>query len=76
MKSKQKREEMVDILQHIHKYVPTFPHGKYYGNPVFFARDQLTQERAGGAQDAKLQSDQEAQKLWGSSQSLLTGIHL
>ena len=54
MKCEQRGEEMVDILQHIHKYVPKQPTGEYY--PIFFGGDQLTRERAGGAQDAKLQS--------------------
>ena len=63
MKSEQRGEEMVDILQHTHQYVPKFACGKYY--PVFFDGDQLTRERAGGAQDAKLQSDEEARKLRG-----------
>ncbi len=63
MKSEQSSEEMVDILQHIHQYVPKFASGNYY--PVFFDGDQLTRERAGGAQDAKLQSDKEDRKLRG-----------
>lgn len=53
----------MDILQHIHQYVPTFDSGKQY--PVFFYGDQLTRERASGAQDAKLQSDEESRKLRG-----------
>ena len=63
MKSEQRGEEMVDILQHIHQYVPRSASGEYY--PIFFDGDQLTRERASGAQDTKLQSDKEAQKLRG-----------
>ena len=54
MKSEQRGEEMVDILQHIHQYAPMFVSGQYY--PIFFDGDQMTRERASGAQDAKLQS--------------------
>ena len=63
MKSEQSGEDMVDILEHIHQYVPRSPSGDYY--PVFFDGDQVTRERASGAQDAKLQSDEEARKLRG-----------
>ena len=54
---------MVDILEHVHQYVPKFATGEYY--PLFFDGDQLTRERACGAQDAKLQSDEEGRKLGG-----------
>jgi len=63
MKSEQSGEDMVDILQHIHQYVPRLASRKYY--PIFFDGDQLTRERASGAQDAKLQSDEDAHKLRG-----------
>ena len=63
MKSEQKGEDMVDIMEHAQQYVATFPDGRYY--PACFAGNQLTRERASGAQDAKMQSDQEAQKLRG-----------
>ena len=61
MKSEQRGEEMVDLLQHIHQYVPMFEPGQYY--PIFFDGDEMTRERASGAQDAKLQSDEEGKKL-------------
>ena len=62
MKSEQCGEDMVDILQHVHKYVPRFGSGYY---PIFFDGDQLTRERVVGAQDAKLQSDEELCRLRG-----------
>lgn len=54
---------MVDILQHIHQYVPRSAAGEYY--PIFFDGDQVMRERASGAQDAKLQADEEVRKLKG-----------
>lgn len=63
MKSEQRSEDMVDILQHVHQYIPKQPTGEYY--PLFFGGDQLTKERAGGAQDAKLQSEKESGRLRG-----------
>ena len=56
MKSEQCREEMVDILDYVHKYVPRFRTGYHQ---VFFDGDQVTRERVTGAQDAKLLSDEE-----------------
>ena len=63
MKSEQKGEDMIDILTHIHKYVPRDQRGKCM--PVFFGGDQLTRERATGAQDAKLQSEDQVHRLQG-----------
>ena len=62
MKSEQRGEDMVDIVQHIHQYIPKLVFGQYY--PIFFTGDQLTRERASAAQDAKLQSE-EGHKLKG-----------
>ena len=62
MKSEQKGEDMVDILAHVHKYIPRFRNGYY---PVFFDGDQVTRERITGAQDAKLQPDEELRRLRG-----------
>lgn len=62
-KSEQRGEDMVDILQHIHQYVPRLASGEHY--PTFFDGDQVTRERASGAQDTKLQADEEAQNLKG-----------
>ena len=53
-KSEQVGDDMIDIMTHIHKYVPQNTDGKFI--PVFFGGDQLTRERAGGAQDARLQA--------------------
>lgn len=36
-KSEQRGEDMVEILQHIHQYVPRFASGEYY--PTFFDGD-------------------------------------
>ena len=63
MRCEQEEEEIVDILEHIHQYVPKLDNGQYY--PLFFEGDQVTRERASGAQDAKLQSDEEGKKLLG-----------
>ena len=54
MKSKNKTEDMVDIIQHIQQYTPVSSSGKVA--PIFFG-DQLPRERAYLAQSyAKAQS--------------------
>ena len=63
MKREQSGEDMVDIMAHLHKYVPKNAAGKFY--PIIFGGDQLTKERATGAQDAKLQSTEQHEKLKG-----------
>lgn len=63
MKREQTGEDMVDIMMHLHKYVPTKAAGEFY--PIFFGGDQITKERATCAQDAKLQSTEQHQKLRG-----------
>lgn len=63
LKSEQRSEDMVDILYHIHQYIPKLKSGMYY--PIFFCGDQMTRERATGAQDAKLQSDNDKSRLRG-----------
>ena len=54
---------MIDIMTHIHKYVPKTPTGELI--PIFFGGDQLTRERASGAQDARLQASDPAGRLQG-----------
>ena len=58
MKSEQCGEDMIDITS-----TNMLPSGQYY--PIFFDGDQLTRERASGAQDANLQSVEEQRKMWG-----------
>ena len=62
-KSEQKTEDMVDILEHVQKYVPVTANGVVH--PLLFGGDQLTRERADGAKDAKLQSSSTMKKLRG-----------
>lgn len=54
VKSENKTEDMVDIIQHIQQYTPVSSEGKVA--PIFFGGDQLTRERAYHAQEAKAQS--------------------
>lgn len=54
---------MVDILSYVHKYVPSKKNGDML--PVFFGGDQLTRERASGAQDAQLQASDRLGRLQG-----------
>lgn len=63
MKKEQCGEFMVDIMTYLHKYVPRKSSKTFY--PIFFGGDQLTKERAIGAQEAKLQSCDEQGKLKG-----------
>ena len=64
MKREQCGEDMVDIMSYLQKYVPRkSTSGDLY--PIFFGGDQLTKERAVGAQDAKLQSKDSQRKLKG-----------
>ena len=62
-KCEQSGDDMIDILTHIHKYVPTKENGDFI--PIFFGGDQLTRERAGGAQDARLQASTREGRLQG-----------
>ena len=62
-KSEQVGDDMIDIMTHIHKYVPQSTNGKFI--PVFFGGDQLTRERAGGAMDARLQASDPLGRLEG-----------
>ena len=59
-KSEQVGDNMID---NIHKYIPQNTDGKFI--PVFFGGDQLTRERAGGAQDARLQASDPLGRLEG-----------
>ena len=54
---------MIDIMTHIHKYVPQRRNGEFV--PIFFGGDQLTRERAGGALDARLQGSNPLSRLEG-----------
>ena len=64
MKREQCGEDMVDIMSHLQKYVPKkSATGDLY--PTFFGGDQLTKERAVGAQDSKLQSKDSQKNLKG-----------
>ena len=63
MKSEQKTEDMVDILEYAQKYAPVTASGTIH--PLLFGGDQLTRERADGAKDAKLQSSTPMKKLRG-----------
>ena len=62
-KSEQVGDDMIDIMTHIHKYVPQNTDGKFI--PVFFGGGQLTRERAGGALDAQLQASDPLRRLEG-----------
>ena len=54
--------DMIDILEHAQKYVPTV--GETV-KPILFGGDQVTRERATHAQDAKAQSSGSQKKLKG-----------
>lgn len=54
MKSENKAEDMVDIIQYVQQYIPVSNKRKVA--PIFFRGDQLTRERAYHAQEAKAQS--------------------
>ena len=54
---------MIDILMHIHKYVPQKSDGNLA--QIFLGRDQLTRERAGSAVDAQLQASTPSDQLRG-----------
>lgn len=62
-KSEQVGDDMIDIMTHIHKYVPKKANGTF--SPIFFGGDQLTRERAGGALDARLQASDPLRRLEG-----------
>ena len=54
---------MVDILHHIHQYVPQLESGDFV--PILFGGDMLTRERSDHACDAKLQSSTPLARLQG-----------
>lgn len=62
-KSEQETEGMVDIMDHIQRYMPVTSSGNIH--PLLFGGDQLTRERAYNAKDAKLQSADPLKKLQG-----------
>ena len=62
-KSEQVGDDMIDIMTHIHKYVPKKANGTF--SPIFFGGDQLARERAGGALDARLQAYDPLRRLEG-----------
>ena len=62
-KCENKGEDMVDILQYTHRYVPKVLDEVFV--LILFGGDQLTRERAYHAQDAKLQSSTLIRKLLG-----------
>jgi len=68
-KSEQVGDNMID---NIHKYIPQNTDGKFI--PVFFGGDQLTRERVGGAQDARLQASAPLDALKVSYQRWKTGM--
>ena len=65
-KSEQKGDDMIDIPDHVHQYVPSTEDGKVLERFFFFfGGNQLTVERATHAQDAWLQSKEQLKKLQG-----------
>ena len=62
-KSEQAGDDMIDIMTHIHKYIPQNKDGKFI--PVFFDGDQLMRERARGTLDARLQASDPLRSLEG-----------
>ena len=54
---------MIEILQYAQQYTPMSPTGEMY--PIFLGGDQLTKERASGAQSAKVQSSDPFHRLRG-----------
>ncbi len=80
LKSENKYEDMIDIMEHVHKYVPairtseeviipsTGEHVRTESvdfHPVIFGGDQLTVKRARGSQKIRSNSTDEAEKLEG-----------
>lgn len=64
MKCENQTEDMIDILQHVQKYVPVNEDDGSF-KPILFGGDQLTRERAMHAQRAKAQSRNALRKLQG-----------
>ena len=62
LKNENKTEEMIKILETLHKYVPRSENGL---KEVFLGGDQLTCERVRGAKMARLQAQDAAQRLEG-----------
>ena len=63
IKSENRTEEMIEILHHIQQYTPVSSTGKIV--PILFGGDQLTRERASGAQNANSQSSDPLGRLHG-----------
>lgn len=68
-KNENLNDDMIDILEHIHaEYVPkqTLPEGgEEVADSVFFGGDQLTEERARNAKDARGDGDTKYERLEG-----------
>ena len=62
MKNENKTEDMIEILDVLHKYVPLC---RGQSQAVFLGGDQLTCERIRGAQMARLQSPHPMQRFEG-----------
>ena len=52
LKNESVGEDMIDVLTHVQQYIPTF---SVHIHQILFGGDQLTCERACGAQNAKAQ---------------------
>ena len=55
-KNETKHEDMVDLLKHLHRYVPVAENGDSELLQIGFAGDQLTAARARQATDARVNS--------------------
>ena len=78
MKNENKYSEMIDILSHLHQYVPVTVTGTASDpsanpdtpnteklHPVLFGGDQLTAARARGSQELRINSDTSTGRLHG-----------
>ena len=63
-KCEQTAEDMIDIMRHVHKYVPQTESAGIVER-IFFGGDQVTVERARGAQQARLQSKNRIKRFQG-----------
>ena len=64
---------MIDIMAHIHKYAPRKANGELI--LIFFGGDQLTRENASGAQGARLQVSDTANRLQGVKPKIIEDWH-